>query len=145
MEVDGKKYTIHIPSGNEKVAMEKSKEDYKKVYDYLKEPGKFGHIDIRNGLTKYSFITSAVSTNDQYTIESVTGNINSTITSNKELNSCLKQMQDIEKEFSKIFNDYERFENIADHPIDSTGRSKVHLIKFVFKTGDSAQLQCFDF
>ena len=37
VEVDGKKYTIHIPSGNEYRAMENSKNNYKEVYDYLKE------------------------------------------------------------------------------------------------------------
>ena len=37
VEVDGKKYTIHIPSGNEHRAMENSKNAYKEVYDYLKE------------------------------------------------------------------------------------------------------------
>ena len=115
------------------------------MYDYLKEPGKFGHIDIRSGLTKYSFITLFVSINDKYIIEGVTGNIDLTITSNKEFDSCLKQMQEVEKEFSQIFNEYEKFENTADHPIDSTGRSKVHYIKFLFETGDNAQIQCFDF
>ena len=115
------------------------------MYDYLKEPGKFGHIDIRSGLTKYLFITLLVSINDKYIIEGVTGNIDLTITSNKEFDSCLKQMQEVEKEFSQIFNEYEKIENIADHPIDSTGRSKVHYIKFLFETGDNAQIQCFDF
>tara|TARA_B110000438_G_C15594064_1_gene555145 strand:- start:74 stop:643 length:570 start_codon:yes stop_codon:yes gene_type:complete len=115
------------------------------MYDYLKEPEKFGHIAIRNGLKKYSFITLMVSINDEYIIEDISGNIISTISSKKELDICLKQMQEIEKEFSQIFNKYEKFENITDHPIDPTGRSKVHYIEYTFENGDSAQLQCFDF
>ena len=115
------------------------------MYDYLKEPEKFGHIAIRNGLKKYSFITLVVSINDEYIIEDISGNIASTITSNKELDNCLKEMQEIEKEFSQIFNKYEKFENISDHPIDPTGGSKVHYIEYQFENGDSAQIQCFDF
>jgi len=115
------------------------------MYDYLKEPGKFGHVSIYSGLTQYSFVTIYVSFDDIYTIEGINANIHSTITSNKELNSCLKKMQEVEKVFSQIFNNYQTIENIADHPIDSTGRSKVHYIKFIFDSGDNAQLQCFDF
>ena len=115
------------------------------MYDYLKEPEKFGHIVIRNGLKRYSFITLMVSINDEYIIEDISGNIISTITSKKELDICLKQMQEIEKEFSQIFDKYEKFENNTDHPIDPTGKSKVHYIEYKFENGDSAQLQCFDF
>ena len=127
---------------------EKIKEEIKEnayMYDYLKEPDKFGHTVIRNGLKKYSFIVLIVSTNDKYTIEQISGAVNSTITSDKELGTCLKQMQEIEKEFSQIFNKYEKSEDNLDHPIDPTGRSKVHLIEYLFENGDSAQLQCFDF
>ena len=115
------------------------------MYDYLKEPEKFGHIAIREGLKNYSFITLLVSINDKYIIEDISGNVISTITSNKELDTCLKQMQEIENEFSQLFNKYEKFENITDHPIDPTERSKVHYIEYQFENGDSAQLQCFDF
>ena len=115
------------------------------MYAYLKEPEKFGHIIIRNGLKRYSFITLMVSINDEYIIEDISGNIISTITSKKELDICLKQMQEIEKEFSQIFDKYEKFENVMDHSIDPTGRSKVHYVKYQFENGDSAQLQCFDF
>ncbi len=115
------------------------------MYDYLKEPEKFGHIVIRNDLKKYSFISMMVSINDEYIIEDISGNIISTINSKKELDICLKQMQEIEKEFSQIFNKYEKSEDKLDHPIDPTGRSKVHIIEYLFENGDSAQLQCFDF
>ena len=115
------------------------------MYDYLKEPEKFGHIIIRNGLKKYSFITMMVSINDEYIIEDISGSIISTITSKKELDICLKQMQEIEKEFSQIFNKYEKFEDMFDHPIDPTGRSKVHYIKYQFENSDTAELQCADF
>ena len=73
------------------------------MYDYLKEPEKFGHIAIREGLKNYSFITLLVSINDKYIIEDISGNVISTITSNKELDTCLKQMQEIENEFSQLF------------------------------------------
>ena len=115
------------------------------MYNYLKEPGKFGHVDIYSGLEQYSFVTLVVSYNDRYIIEGINATIDYTITSNKELDSCLKKMQEVKKVFSQIFNDYQTFENIADHPIDSTGKSKVHYIKFLFESGDNAQLQCFDF
>ena len=127
---------------------EEIKKDIKEsiyMYDYLKEPEKFGHITISNGLKQYSFITLLVSINDKYIIEDISGNVTSTITSKKELDICLKQMQEIEKEFSQIFNKYERFEKITDHPIDPTGRSKVHYIEYTFENGDSARLECFDF
>ena len=47
--------------------------------------------------------------------------------------------------FVQIFNKYDKYEDVGIHPIDSTGRSKVHYIQFIFQTGDSAQTQCYDF
>ena len=123
----------------------KNIESRKDDTNYLKEPDKFGHTVIRNGLKKYSFIVLIVSTNDKYTIEQISGAVDSTITSDKELGTCLKQMQEIEKEFSQIFDKYEKFEDMFDHSIDPTGRSKVHYIKYQFENGDTAELQCADF
>ena len=127
------------------------------MYNYLKEPEKFGTIIIRSGLTNYSYIQlnlssikkekyiSKTSNNENYIIEGINANIVFTIDSNEDLDDCLKKQKEVEKVFSKIFTNYVREEDIGNHPIDSTGRSKVHYIKFEFESGDNAQLQCFDF
>ncbi len=117
------------------------------MYDYLKEPEKFGHVNIYSGLTQFSYIAFYVSPiNKKYIIEGINATLESTIDSNYELDDCLKKMKEVEKVFSQMFNDYQKFgKNNIDHPIDSTGRSKVHYIKFLFDTGDNAQIQCFDF
>ena len=115
------------------------------MYDYLKEPKKFGHIVVREGLKNYSFVILFVSQNNEYTIEGVSGNLNQTIVSENDLQKCLKKMKEVEKIFSQIFNKYDKFEDVGTHPIDPSGRSKVHYIQFIFKTGDSAQTQCYDF
>ena len=115
------------------------------MYDYLKDPKKFGHVVVRQGLTDYSFVILFVSLNNKYTIEGVSGNLNQTIVSKNDLQKCLKKMKEVEEVFSQIFNKYDKYEDVGIHPIDSTGRSKVHYIQFIFQTGDSAQTQCYDF
>ena len=115
------------------------------MYDYLKDPKKFGHVVVRQGLTDYSFVILFVSLNNKYTIEGVSGTLNQTIVSKNDLQKCLKKMKEVEEVFSQIFNKYDKFEDVGIHPIDSTGRSKVHYIKFTFQTGDSAQTECYDF
>ena len=115
------------------------------MYDYLKKPKKFGHIVLRDGLKEYSFVQMFVSLNNEYTIEGINANINEDIVSKNDLQNCLKQMKEVEKVFSQIFNKYEKYEGEAKHPIDSSGRSKFHYIKFLFENGDNAQAQCYDF
>ena len=57
----------------------------------------------------------------------------------------MNKREELEKVFSEMFTDYERIERVVDHRLDSTGRSKVYLLKFLFESGDSAQLHCYDF
>lgn len=115
------------------------------MYDYLREPKKFGHVVLREGLKEYSFVQMFVSLNNEYTIEGINANIDEDIVSKNDLLSCLKQMKEVEKVFSQIFDKYEKYEGEAKHPIDPSGRSKFHYIKFLFKNGDNAQAQCYDF
>ena len=115
------------------------------MYDYLKEPKKFGHVVLREGLKEYTFVQMFVSLNNEYTIEGINANIDEDIVSKSDLQNCLKQMKEVEKVFSQIFNKYEKYEGEAKHPIDSSGRSKFHYIKFLFENGDNAQAQCYDF
>ena len=115
------------------------------MYDYLREPKKFGHVVVREGLTDYTFVILFVSQNSEYTIEGVNGTIDQAIDSKKDLQTCLKQMKEVEKVFSQIFNKYEKYEGDAKHPIDPSGRSKFHYVKFLFENGDNAQAQCYDF
>ena len=115
------------------------------MYDYLKKPKKFGHIVLRDGLKEYSFVQMFVSLNNEYTIEGINANINEDIVSKNDLQNCLKQMKEVEKVFSQIFNKYEKYEGDAEHPIDPSGRSKFHYVKFLFENGDNAQAQCYDF
>ena len=115
------------------------------MYDYLKEPEKFGHVTIRKDLIKYSFVVVFVSINNNFIIKSINGSIDQTIVSKTELNLCLKEVEEVEKVFSKIFKNYKISKNTQDHPIDPSGKSKVHYTKYLFGSGDSAQLQCFDF
>ena len=115
------------------------------MYDYLKKPKKFGHIVLREGLKEYSFVQMFVSLNNEYTIEGINANIDEDIVSKSDLQNCLKQMKEVEKVFYKIFNKYEKYEGDAEHPIDPSGRSKFHYVKFLFENGDNAQAQCYDF
>ena len=115
------------------------------MYDYLKKPKKFGHIVLREGLKEYSFVQMFVSLNNEYTIEGINANIDEDIVSKSDLQNCLKQMKEVEKVFSQIFNKYEKYEGDAEHPIDPSGRSKFHYVKFLFENGDNAQAQCYDF
>ena len=115
------------------------------MYDYLKKPKKFGHIVLREGLKEYSFVQMFVSLNNEYTIEGINANIDEDIVSKNDLQNCLKQMKEVEKVFSQIFNKYEKYEGDAEHPIDPSGRSKFYYVKFLFKNGDNAQAQCYDF
>ena len=115
------------------------------MYDYLKKPKKFGHIVLREGLKEYSFVQMFVSLNNDYTIEGINANIDEDIVSKSDLQNCLKQMKEVEKVFSQIFNKYEKYEGDAEHPIDPSGRSKFHYVKFLFENGDNAQAQCYDF
>ena len=100
------------------------------MYDYLREPKKFGHVVLREGLKEYSFVQMFVSLNNEYTIEGINANIDEDIVSKNDLLSCLKQMKEVEKVFSQIFDKYEKYEGEAKHPIDPSGRSKFHYIKF---------------
>ena len=102
----------------------------------------YGHGLLTDKLINY--ITKK-SNSEKYIIEGINAIIDYNIDSNSELDVCLKKMKELVKVFSETFTDYETIENVADHPIDSTGRSKVHYIKFLFESGDNAQLQCFDF
>ena len=115
------------------------------MYDYLKNPKKFGHIVLREGLKEYSFVQMFVSLNNEYTIEGINANIDEDIVSKSDLQNCLKQMKEVEKVFSQIFNKYEKYEGDAEHPIDPSGRSRFHYVKFLFENGDNAQAQCYDF
>ncbi len=115
------------------------------MYNYLKEPKKFGHIVLREGLKDYSFVQMFVLLNNEYTIEGINANIDEAIVSKNDLQNCLKQMKEVEKVFSQIFNKYEKYEGDAKHPIDPSGRSKFHYVKFLFENGDNAQAQCYDF
>ena len=115
------------------------------MYDYLKEPKKFGHIVLREGLKEYSFVQMFVSLNNEYTIEGINANIDEDIVSKSDLQNCLKQMKEVEKVFSQIFDKYEKYRGDAEHPIDPSGRSRFHYVKFLFENGDNAQAQCYDF
>ena len=115
------------------------------MYDYLKEPKKFGHVVLREDLKEYSFVQMFVSSNNDYTIEGINANIDEDIVSKNDIQNCLKKMKEVEKVFSQIFNKYEKYEGEAKHPIDPSGRSKFYYIKFLFENGDNAQAQCYDF
>ena len=102
------------------------------MYDYLKEPKKFGHVVLREGLKEYTFVQMFVSLNNEYTIEGINANIDEAIVSKNDLQNCLNQMKEVEKVFSQIFNKYEKYEGEAKQSIPSIHQVEANFITLSF-------------
>ena len=59
-------------------------------------------------------------------------------------NDCANTMNEINKDFKKIFKNYKIQKQTFKHPVDKSGKSIVIEIAYNFDNGDAALIQCYD-
>ena len=63
----------------------------------------------------------------------------------EDINSCYRKMREVSKEFSATYKNAKKEELSYDHPVDTTGRSKIKEVDFIFRSGDMIRVVCMDF
>jgi len=87
----------------------------------------------------YSVVQLSYKKNDKnYIINNIAGDL----LLNK--NDCANTMNEINKDFKKIFKNYKIKKQTFKHPIDKSGKSIVIEIGYNFDNGDAALIQCYD-
>ena len=102
----------------------------------------FAQVFKYDGLQTYFMMSFYVKTADKnFIIHGITG----TLPHAEDINSCYKKMSEISKEFSVTYKNAKKNEETFNHPVDSTGRSKVKEVYFRFRSGDEIRVICMDF
>jgi adenylate cyclase len=111
-------------------------------YMYTRLTDEFGQVYMRDGLSKYHFVSFFVRAKDKnFIIHGITG----TMSHVEDISECHKQMNEIANEFSTLFKEAEKEENSYDHGVDKTGRSKIKEIYFILKSENYVRIVCMDF
>ena len=111
-------------------------------YMYTRLTDEFGQVYMRDGLSKYHFVSFFVRAKDKnFIIHGITG----TMSHVEDISECHKDMNEIANEFSTLFKDAEKVENSYDHGVDKTGRSKIKEIYFILKSENYVRIVCMDF
>ena len=106
-------------------------------YNYLNND--FGEVYLFKDFENYKSLSFFVKPNDKkYIIYFIKGSIHF----DNKLDECFKKQDEIQKEFSKIFNNASKYENTMKFDFDKTGKSKTHNITFYLKSGDYAEVNC---
>ncbi len=111
-------------------------------YAYLSDNSRFGEVYKYDNNKKYFLASFFVKRDDnEYVIQGIRG----IMPHEPNMEQCQKQMDQISKEFSVLYKNTKKNESSWNHPIDTTGRSKVRSIDYIFDNGDEISLTCIDF
>ena len=106
-------------------------------YNYLSRD--FGEVYLFKNFENYKSLSFMVKPNDkEYIIYLIKGSI----PYDNKLDQCFKKQDEIQKEFSKIFNNAFKDEYTLKFDFDKTGKSKTHNITFYLNSGDYAEVNC---
>ena len=115
-------------------------ENNKPLYHYTTD--EFGQVYKYDGLQTYFMMSFFVKPDDKNFI--IYG-INGGLPHAEDINSCYKKMSEISKEFSATYKNAKKNEETFNNPGDTTGRSKMKQVNFIFKSGDKIKIVCTDF
>ena len=115
-------------------------EDNKDLFFYTTD--EFAQVFKYDGFSNYYMMSYYVKPTDiNFIIYGMTG----TLPHAKDINSCYKKMREVSKEFSVTYKNAKKVEESYDHPVDTTGRSKIKEVDFIFRSGDMIRVICMDF
>ena len=115
-------------------------EDSKDLYFYTTD--EFAQIFKHYGFSNYFMMSFYVKPTDKnFIIYGMTG----TLPHAEDINSCYRKMREVSKEFSATYKNAKKEELSYDHPVDTTGRSKIKEVDFIFRSGDMIRVVCMDF
>ena len=104
---------------------------------------KYSTSAIWQGLNEYDYLQLSYKTGDpKYVLQDISG------TKRINYNECLKELDQIEKEISSLYEDNSNIKNDGkisyNHPADKSGNSKVTDIAWIFQNGDVIVIQCYN-
>ena len=118
------------------------KEEFKRtnfLYQYLKNPNKFGQVYLYEGNFKnYDYLSFAVKPDDKdYKIYAVLGSLEY-----NDINECYVQQKKMAKDLSMKFTNAKRKEEVTKYPLDPTGISQKLMIEFILDNTDVIEISC---
>lgn len=100
----------------------------------------FGEVFVIKEFLKYDVVRAFVKPNDsKYIIYSISGG-----KEYKTIDLCIKEKNDITREFSNLFTSAIKKNKTWNYKRDPTGKSKVYGTNFMFKSEDQINIQCID-
>ena len=112
----------------------------KYMYEYTTD--EFGEVYKYDGLQTYFMTSFFVKSEDKnFIIYAIYG----TLPHENNINNCYQKMNEISKEFIITFKSAKKLDQNYNHPVDSSGRSKVKKTYFLFNNGDVIEIMCLDF
>ena len=110
-------------------------------YKHLENSNKFVDVFKFDGLKTYDEMFFFVKPEDK---RFIIYDINGIIDFTNDVNGCKKKQQEIAEVFSKILIGTKKDEGTYSHRADSSNRSIIIFIRFIFDTGGTILIQCYD-
>ena len=123
----------------------------KDMYTHLNEPNKYVEVYLYKDFPIFEYMSVKLQNissskyvsnkNEKYTILYIAGRM----AYNEDFDSCIQKRDEIAGELSKMFPNAQKIEKTKQHPADSSGKSIVDAISFLFSTGNKLNVYCDNF